>query len=161
MNMQIRTYRENDCDRLIEIYRAAALQLGRQAYTDEQVRAWAAYPEDSQEFRRTLLQGLTLCAMENDTPVAFGQLNPADHIAFLYCHPRFARRGFASALLQKLEAEARRQQVPRIRTEASAVSRPLFEKSGFRVTAEERPVRHGIEFLRYRMEKTLLHRENS
>ncbi|MDZ8118864.1 GNAT family N-acetyltransferase [Pontiella agarivorans] len=159
--MQIQLYRNCDCDKVIEIYRTAALYLGRQAYTDEQVQAWATYPEDPREFRRTLLQGLTLCAVEDGIPVAFGQLNPTDHIAFLYCHPRFARRGYASSLLHKLESAALKQNAPLIRTEASAISRPLFEKNGFRVLAEERPVRRGIEFLRYRMEKTLSRREKS
>ncbi len=34
-------------------------------------------------------------------------------------------------------------------------ARPFFERHGYRVVEEERPVRCGVEFLRFKMEKAL------
>lgn len=80
---------------------------------------------------------------------------PLDHIAYLYCHPVRAGQGLAAALLARLEDHAAGQGASVLRVEASAVARPVFARAGFRVIEEERARRHGLDFLRYRMEKRL------
>lgn len=149
--VNLRTYVPGDAPALSALYRQAVRVLGRRAYSEEQVRAWALYPEDLEVFRRELARGLTLCAVAVDAPVAFAQLHPLDHIAYLYCHPAYAGQGLGSALLTRLEMHA----APALRVEASAVARPAFARAGFRVVEEERAVRLGLEFLRFRMEKRL------
>jgi|GEM_PF-3759448 len=49
--------------------------------------------------RVALSVGQTIRAVVGGSPVAFGQLHPADHIAYLYCHSAHARRGYAAAIL--------------------------------------------------------------
>ena len=142
-----------DADALAEVYRDAARNLGTQAYTSEQARVWAMHPEDVEEFRATLSEGVTVCAVVDDSPVAFGQMHPADHIAYLYCHSAHARRGYATAILAKLEQQAAAGGVDALRVEASCVAKPFFEKAGYHVVEEERPMRHGVAFLRYKMAK--------
>jgi putative acetyltransferase len=153
--MNLRQYVPEDAGALIAVYRDAALVLGRLAYTEEQARVWAMYPDDPDDFRGALSQGVTICAVADNAPVAFGQIHPADHIAYLYCHSAHARRGYASAILARLEEQAKQDGIAAVRVEASAVARPLFEKAGYHVTEEERPVRHGVEFLRFKMQKEL------
>ncbi|MGG7056398.1 acetyltransferase [Nitrosomonas sp. ANs5] len=152
-DMRFRNYITADTEALIAVYRAAALVLGRQGYTEEQINAWAMYPEDAEAFRRTLAKGVTLCAVIDGVPAAFGQLHPVDHIAYMYCHPDHARRGLGSAILSMLEAHAQSKGVTAVRVEASAVARPFFERFGYRVLEVERPVRHGVTFMRFKMEK--------
>lgn len=144
-----------DAELLAEVYRDAVLNLGPQGYTAEQTRVWAMHPEDLEEFRAGLSEGLTICAVVDDSPVAFGQINPPDHIAYLYCHSGHARSGYASAILAKLEDQAVLNRITPLRVEASCVARPFLERHGYRVVEEERPVRHGVEFLRFKMQKVL------
>jgi putative acetyltransferase len=151
----MRNYRPADADALAEVYRDAALNLGRAVYTEEQTSVWARHPEDLERFRAALAEGLTLCVEVDGAPVAFGQIHPPDHIAYLYCHSAHARRGHASMILARLEAHAASQGVAILRAEASRVARPFFERAGYRVVDEERPIRHGVQFVRYRMEKDL------
>lgn len=151
----LRAYKPDDSEALAKVYREAARVLGRQAYSEEATRVWALYPEDMEEFRATLAEGLTLCAVSDGFPIAFGQLNPDDHIAFLYCHPAHARRGHASAILGELEAHARSKEVATIRVEASGVAQPLFERFGYQIIKEEKSIRHDLQFLRYKMSKQL------
>lgn len=153
--MRIRNYTPADTDALARVYRDAALVLGRQAYSDEQTRVWAMLTEDSERFRSDLSDGFTLCVVVRGAPVAFGQLNPVDHIAYLYCHSEHARQGYASAILARLEEFARGERVTTIRVEASCVSLPFFKYFGYLVTEKERVIRHGVEFLRYKMKKRL------
>lgn len=151
--MRLREYIPADAESLAEVYRDAARTLGRQGYTTEQTRIWAIHPEDLDEFRMALSHGFTVCALVSDSPVAFGQMNPANHVAYLYCHSAYARLGYASAILARLEEYAHSHQVTTVQVEASCVARPFFEHAGYRVVEEEHPVRHGMEFIRFKMVK--------
>lgn len=151
----MRAYRPADAEELAEVYRDAVRSLGPTAYGERQVRAWARHPDDLEAFRAALAEGVTLIIVRDDRPVAFGQLHPVDHVAYLYCAPAHARRGYAVALLSRLEALARAAGVAVLRVEASLVARGFFERMGFVVTSEERVVRHGVAVPRARMRKRL------
>jgi putative acetyltransferase len=151
--MVLRAYIPSDAEALAGIYRDAVRGIGSQAYTQEQVAAWALYPDDMEEFRIRMSRGLTLVAEEEGREIAFGQLEPDDHLAFLYCSAANARRGIASAIYSALETRACAKGVPEIRTEASRISRPFFEKKGYTVFEVEQVVRSGVEFERFRMRK--------
>ncbi|MFQ3670552.1 MAG: GNAT family N-acetyltransferase [Verrucomicrobiia bacterium] len=149
----IRPYQPQDTEHLAGVYRDAVRTTGAQAYGEEQVRVWALYPDDLQEFQTRLLRGVTLVAEEAGCIAAFGQLEPSDHLAFLYCAGRHGRRGIGSAIYLALEARAFEQGVARIHTDASRISRAFFAKHGFEVIGEERVDRCGVEFERFRMVK--------
>jgi len=156
MTIHLRPVAAGDLDALAKIYREAVIAIGPQAYDAEQVRVWALYPDSMDEFRERLSRGFTLVAEAGaNGPVAFGQLDPEDHVAFLYCAPSSTRRGIASAIYQRLEAHAMAQGQPELTTDASRISRPFFAKHGFEVTAVEHAVRLGVEFERFRMHKAL------
>jgi putative acetyltransferase len=152
----LRAYKPDDSEALAKVYREAARVLGRPAYSEKATRVWALYPEDMEGFRATLAEGLTLCAVSDGfPPIAFGQLNPDDHIVFLYCHPAHARRGHGSAILGESEAHARSRKVATIRVEASGDAQPLFERFGYQIIKEEKSTRHDLQFVRYKMSKQL------
>ena len=97
--------------------------------------------------------GLTLLAEVEDRIVAFGQLEPDDHLALLYCRGSASRRGFCSQIYRTLETYAFSKGVQDILTEASRISRPFFEKHGFLVREVEHAVHRGVQFERFRMTK--------
>ena len=149
----IRSFITRDAEVLAEVYRDAVRVIGPQAYTPEQVAAWARYPDDLEEFRSRMSRGLTLVAEERDRVVAFGQIEPDDRLAFLYCRGCVSRKGIGSQLYRALEAHAFAKGVSGIHTEASRISRPFFEKHGYAVLEIEHVVRYGVEFERFRMSK--------
>jgi len=150
----LRPFNLEDAESLAGVYRDAVRTLGPQAYTQQQVDAWALYPDDMGEFRGRLSRGLTLVAEEEGRVLAFGQLEPDDHLAFLYCAGRSCRKGIGSEIYHALEAHAFQKGVAQIHTEASRISRPFFAKHGYVLVEVERVVRFGIEFERFRMTKT-------
>jgi putative acetyltransferase len=101
-----------------------------------------------------LEQGYRL-VVENETGGidAFASLDPADYISLLYS--RISRRGYATRLLEALEAEARRRGIVRVRTAASLISHPLFLRHGYTIDYSETVDRNGVSFDRYRMSKRL------
>jgi putative acetyltransferase len=150
----LRAFNPEDAEPLADVYRDAVRTIGPQAYTEQQVTMWALYPDDIDEFRARLSRGLTLVAEEEGRIAAFGQLEPDDHLAFIYCSGRYCRRGIGSEIYRALEAQAFQKGVVQIHTEASRISRPLFAKHGYEVREVEKAVRFGVEFERFRMTKT-------
>lgn len=153
--MILRPYISPDAEALAKIYRDAVRGLGPQAYTQEQVAAWSRYPADIEEFRTRMSRGITLIAEDDGRAAAFGQLDPDDHLAFLYCSSACARRGVGSMIYSALEAHAFAKGISEIHTEASRISRPFFEKHGYAVIEIEHVVRSGVEFERFRMRKSI------
>ncbi|HYD85811.1 MAG TPA: GNAT family N-acetyltransferase [Opitutus sp.] len=151
--MILRPFAPSDAEALAVVYRDAVRGIGPQAYTLQQVAAWASYPSDLEEFRRLMMLGLTLIAEEEGRPIAFGQLEPSDHLAFLYCTTIRSRCGVGSAIYSALESHAFENGVSEIHTEASRISRPFFEKHGYVLLEIEHVVRFGAEFERFRMFK--------
>jgi putative acetyltransferase len=151
--MNLRSFKPEDAEALAAICRDAVRVIGPQAYTAPQVDAWARYPEDMAEFRARMSRGLTLIAEEKGEPVAFGQLDPDDHLAFLYCRGSRCRAGIGSAIYDVLEAHAESKGVVAIHTEASRISRAFFEKKGYVLVEIERVIRSNVEFERFRMTK--------
>jgi putative acetyltransferase len=155
MTWPLRAYRADDAEALAALFRASARVLGAQAYSPAHVDAWARYPEDIEAFRARLAQGTTLVALGGETPVGFGQLNPADRVDFLYVAPTHARRGVAQAIYDALEAQARNLGTATLRAAASRLSKRFFEKNGWTVVQIEQAPRYDVVFERYLMCKSL------
>lgn len=145
-----------EVDSLARLYGASVRILGAAAYSPRQVAQWAAWPEDRAAFAEFLENGRVLVADVDGRVAAFGQLHPTDHLALLYTHPDFARRGLGAMLCRELEQLSREAGAVAITTDASALSRPLFEKRGFQVVHEELVQRGNVTFRRWRMCKRLV-----
>lgn len=154
--MSIREYQPSDAEILAAIYRDAVIGIGATAYNAKQIEVWSSFPEDVEEFRHLLSQGLTIVALDKGELVAFGQLNPLNHVAFLYTATRVARKGYATKIYQQLEDYAITQNVQRLHTEASHISKHFFLKMGFSVVEMEIVDRKNTPFERFKMEKIIL-----
>jgi len=155
--MQIRAYQPStDLPALGALYRQTVLAIGPQHYSPQQVSVWASYGDDLDAIAPRLSQGITLVGTVDDQPIAFGQLAPADYLAFLYCHSDHCRRGYASAIYDVLESHARQAGSAQITTHASVFSRPVFARKGFEVVEIEQANVKDVHFERYIMRKTLI-----
>jgi hypothetical protein len=140
------------------VYHDAVISQAPALYTPEQVAAWAGHVHRPDGFRQALQRGLGLvsCQAGNGEVIeAFGLLDPSDRLALLYCRGRSARQGRATALLRALTVHPFHSGQTQLRTEASQFSRPLLEREGWRVEAEETALYAGVAFQRWRMVRTL------
>ncbi|MFM7675955.1 MAG: N-acetyltransferase family protein [Synechococcus sp.] len=148
----------SDRDQLIELYHDAVISQAQGLYTPAQIQAWAGHAARSDALPAALARGygLASCAARDPGQIeAFALLDPIDRLSLLYCRGRSSRQGRGTALLAALEPEARRLGACRLRTEASQLSRPLLERLGWVVEAEEVAELSGERFLRWRMIKPL------
>lgn len=153
--MLLREYQLQDAETLAAIYRDAVIGIGSSAYDAKQIEVWSSYPEDIEEFRQLLSKGLTIVAQHDRQLVAFGQLNPLDHIAFLYTASHFSRFGYATKIYQRLEAQAIKQGLKHLHTEASRISKHFFLKMGFYIIEAEIVERKGVKIERFKMKKNI------
>ena len=147
-----------DLGELVDLYRDAVLSQARGRYSEPQIQAWAHHAGSDPGFAASLRRGVGLASLrtpEGGSIEAFGLLDPIDRLSLLYCRGRSCRQGRGRALVQALEREAHRRGVQQLRTEASQLSRPLLERLGWVVEAEEEVPFAGIPFVRWRMIRAL------
>lgn len=148
-----------DLPELIDLYRDAVLSQTQGLYSEPQIQAWAGHAASSGALREALSRGVGLAscaAPPNGSIEAFALLDPIDRLSLLYCRGRSSRQGRATALLAGLEQIARRRGCRRLRTEASQLSRPLLERLGWCIEAEEEVLFAGVLFRRWRMIRDLV-----
>ncbi|WP_322070372.1 GNAT family N-acetyltransferase [Paraburkholderia bannensis] len=144
-----------DAQPLAALFRSAVLTLAASHYDVAQREAWAAVADDLNDFDARLARGVTLVALAGNEYAAFGQLFPCDHVEMLYVAPAWSRRGLASALIARLEALAREAQALTLDTDASALARPVFERAGFSLVAQESVRRGSVSLPRFHLCKPL------
>ncbi len=153
MPHQVRRLNSNDHDALVEIYRQAVLGSTAQLYSEAQQWAWA---EQSNALRSLLPEGEGwVISNQRDEPIAFSLRYPADRLALLYCNPDAQRQGCGRLLINAIEQAATADAVTALRTEASLISKPLFERLGWQVSWREELRIGGVPFQRFRMHKQL------
>ncbi|HXC57234.1 MAG TPA: GNAT family N-acetyltransferase [Rhizomicrobium sp.] len=155
--MHIRSYRDGDAPALVQLFYDSVRQVGRRAYSQAQVEAWAPQVFEPERFAKKATDGRTfLVAVDGrDEPIAFGDLEADGHIDYLFCRPDVVGKGVASALYDHLEETARARAAPRLYTEASELARPLFARKGFIVSARRDFVLNGVAIHNYAMAKEL------
>ncbi|MGF1657398.1 MAG: GNAT family N-acetyltransferase [Verrucomicrobiales bacterium] len=155
MDSQLSEYRAEDLRPLADLYRASILALGRDFYTEEQLKACASLADDLPAFEAGLNQGHTWVIRCQGQAIAFGQLQPSDHLTLLHCHPAYVKCGHSKTLCQHLEAIAVRSGQVLINTDSSRVARSFFEAQGFVCLKSEVVLRHGVAIERFKMAKLL------
>lgn len=156
---QLRSLSPDDVEQVLAVYADAVLSQAAGLYAPRQIEAWAGHAQASPELRAVLMRGrgLVSCAAHDPSVVeAFAVLDPLDRLSLLYCRGRSSRQGRATALLHALEAIARAGGCRQLRTEASQLSRPLLQRCGWQVEAEETVPYAGELFTRWRMIKALV-----
>ena len=144
---------------LVDLYRDAVLSQTPGYYNHRQIQAWAHHAGGEAGLAEALARGVGLasCAAPPQRTIeAFALLDPIDRLSLLYCRGRSSRQGRATALLAALERIAQERGCQRLRTEASQLSRPLLERLGWWMEAEEEVVFAGERFRRWRMIRDLV-----
>lgn len=151
--MIIREGAPSDIPALVTIFTNAVHHLAVPHYTEKQRLAWAPEAPDFIGWEQRLSSIHTLVADYNGCLAGFVGFEPDGHIDLLHTAPGFERQGVASSLLHSAEHALIQAGVSGFYTEASLVARPVFERAGYCVEAEETVHLRGELFRRFRMSK--------
>ena len=150
-----RDYSESDLHSVIDVYQSAIHSLAAGFYTKRELEAWAPLAPDVRRWKERLAPLRTVVADVGGTIVGFVSYEADGHLDFLFTHPRYARQGIATRLCRQVEASLIAAGIARIFTESSLAALPFFERSGFRIDAEEFVECRGVQLRRYRMHKVI------
>jgi putative acetyltransferase len=151
----IRGYRPGDEKDIAEIFVRAIHEVARAFYSEEQCLAWSDKEPNVEHWRERCAWKRPWISVMDGRVAGFLELDADGHIDCAYTHPKFQRRGVISGLVRHAEQIAMEAGLERLYVEASLVARPMFEKLGFVVLAENLAERKGITLINYRMQKPL------
>lgn len=162
MTIHLRPYSSDDASATLALFLDAITVTAAADYSPEQIAAWAR-PEtrDLSDWDQQLRDRNTIVAEVFGEIAGFSDVGDDGYIDRMFVSPRFARRGVGRALLMELEERARRSGASRLYSNVSITARRLFERHGFRVDAEQRPVVHGVAMTNFRMSKRLIGEEGA
>lgn len=154
--MHIRRFTAADLDMVLQLFYDTVHYVNSKDYTQEQVNAWAPQKPDKQRWLDSLLQHSTYVAELDNQIVGFADITDKGYLDRLYTHKDFQGRGIATALLKKVEQQAKEQGSRVITTEASITAKSFFEHHGYYcIQAQNKVHRSGVIFLNYLMSKHL------
>tara|TARA_Y100001968_G_C19434930_1_gene759108 strand:- start:2640 stop:3116 length:477 start_codon:yes stop_codon:yes gene_type:complete len=153
---EIRQLLDSDCSSLREVYQDAIQSQGLNLYNKDQIDAWSSLASLPGVLDKPLKEGKGWVSCEMGQVEAFAVRYPLNRLALLYCRGRSTRRGHATALLNRIEIDAKRDNQKQLFTEASLYSYPLLIRCGWISRSLEKITIAGVPFDRHIMEKTIV-----
>ncbi|APW96297.1 N-acetyltransferase [Halobiforma lacisalsi AJ5] len=144
MELAVREAVAGDAHDVRDVHLTSIEGLAGQAYTDEQIRAWA-HDRDPEQYPIDSEKTVFLVAEHDEEIVGFGWMKPnaddyfrADidgEITAIYVHPTVARNGIGTRIYDELEARAVRAGITSLGLWASLNAVPFYQAQGYaRVT---------------------------
>ncbi|GAB3406362.1 GNAT family N-acetyltransferase [Schumannella luteola] len=156
MTVLLRPYSPADAEATLAVFLAAVISTASADYSPEQIAAWAAPEQRSViDWDAARRRSETIVAVVDGRIAGFSDVDDSGCIDMMFVHPDHGGRGVASALLAEVADRARAGGAEELSSSVSVTARPFFAARGFEVLAEQRPVRHGVELVNYRMRRSL------
>ena len=121
------------------------------AYDAAERRAWAPEPPDGPTWLARLSGHTTLVAERAGMVIGFMSLSDDGCIDLAYVAPGDVGTGVGGRLYDAIVAEARRRGLTALRTDASHIARPFFERRGWAVVRRRTVERNGVTLINFLM----------
>ena len=143
--------------RAIEALRPGGVLL-LEAYTPEQLAAWAPQDYDTVQWARRMQANQPFIAQAPDTGAVagFADLQASGYIDQFFVAPAFAGQGVARALMGHIHAQAAQRGIAQLHADVSLTAEPFFAACGFVVQARQQAQRQGVVLHNARMVKVLI-----
>ena len=122
--IEIRPYRASDLDGVMDLFLRAVRETASADYNEKQIDVWAQ--ADPDEWALARASRPTWVAFTGGKLAGFADLEKNGLIDMMFVHPDHQRKGVATALLARIEAEADEAGMLVLHTYASATGRPFL-----------------------------------
>src|SRR6185437_4831475 len=107
LSIKIRKLEKSDLDDCITLFCNTVHSINIRDYNQSQLDAWAPKQIDKNAWWESLSKNIAYVAEYHSQIVGFGDMSYEGYFDRLYVHQDFQRKGVASALIKKIEEEAR------------------------------------------------------
>lgn len=152
MNINIRTYKSDDCKETAKLFYETVHCVNSADYTEEELTAWAPKNIDYEKWDYSFKNHFALTALYGDTVVGFGDICENGYLDRLYVHKDYQKKGIGKKLCKALEQSVR---AKTIGVYASITAVPFFKSLGYKVVRENTVKKNKIHLKNYYMEKRI------
>jgi ribosomal protein S18 acetylase RimI-like enzyme len=153
--MEIRRYKPGEESEIWSVYYGSTRSIISRDYTEAQVARWAPDDKCMKEWRSRITDRNPFVAVIDERIVGFAELESDGHIDYFYCHKDFQGQGIGSALMKRIEEQAREDGIESVYAEVSVTAFPFFSAKGFEVTDERENIVCEAPAKQYLMRKLL------
>lgn len=156
--MEILKFKETDTEEIVSLFYETVHSVNAKDYSHAQLDAWAPRDEiDSKmiSWQESLSRNITFVAKINDQVVGFSDLTHTGYLDRLFVHKDYQGQGIATALVERLESEAKNLNLLEIHVEASVTAKPFFEHHGYKVVRSQTIKRKGVKLTNFKMYKKI------
>ena len=144
-----RSFRDDSA--LMQLFTQTIHNVCQNAYTSEELHAWAPLKRDFHAFSRSFSGSHCLVARENKQIIGFCDMEKDGYINRLFVHHTRQGEGIGSALLQKMLAFAQKKGLDYVYLEASRNAVSFYKKHGFIENGCIRRIKNGVPFVNQKM----------
>lgn len=155
LHVQIRKLKKSDLDDCIVLFRNTVHAINSKDYNQCQLDAWAPSCIDKSVWWESLSKNIAYVAEYQGKIVGFGDMSREGYFDRLFVHKDFQRKGIASALIKKIEDQARVAGIQEVNTEVSVTAKPLMEAFGYQLITKQIKEYNGQKFINFIMKKSL------
>jgi putative acetyltransferase len=143
--MNIRRFQPGEELALFEVYYSAIHLIARNDYSEEQSNAWAPSDLDRQLWVNRI-RGINPFVAEIDgKPVGYADVQQNGYIDHFFVSGNHPRKGVGKALMKVIHSEAKFLLITELTSNVSRTAQPFFEKFGFVVVEQKKPIIRGVE----------------
>jgi putative acetyltransferase len=153
--MRIRCVRRVDIPQISHLYYETVHRVNARDYSPEQIRAWAPQVYPDAFWQRRFQRYRVLVAEDGGAVVGFVELGRTGEIDCFYVHHAHQHRGIGSALMARVEREARSCANTCLLADVSLTAEPFFRRMGFHVVRRQIRIYRNRAFKLAVMEKRL------
>ena len=153
--MHLRQINTKDKVKVKSIYFDSINSIDGSIYSPEQKFAWSSQAWENPEFDKAIENGEGWVAEKNYDLKGFAIRYPKDKLSLLYCRNNSKRIGIGTLLINKIEEEAKKENLTYLKTEASLISYKLLLKHNWEIIRKEKIIIKNTNFIRYKMIKNL------
>lgn len=156
MKIQIRKGELSKLSEIQKLFSETITFVCKNDYDQKQIEAWKSSVENTARWQSLVQNQYFIVAELKGKIVGFASLDNGNYIDFLFVHKDFQRMGIAQKLYAELEKEAKRLNSLVLTSDVSKTAKAFFESNGFKVLAEQVPIRKNVELVNFKMQKVLL-----
>ncbi len=155
VTLTIRPFHLDDAPALLRLFRDTIRRVNCRDYAPEQVEAWASDEIDEAAWASRFLGRFVVVAEADGQIAGFAELEPNGHLDRVFVSADHQGQGIGHALLDAIEAEARRVGLQQLDADVSLTALPFFERRGFTTRSPQVVTLRGVEFRNVRMIRAL------
>ena len=130
---------------LFDVHYSAIHQIASRDYSPQQLEAWAPPDVDPELWARRIRDIDPFVVELDGHVVAYADLQPNGYIDHFFVSGAHTGRGIGTMLMTHILEEARRLGLTELTSDVSRTAQGFYERFGFRVVEQRKPVRGGVE----------------